>query len=89
MTREVKGIIGFISLTIIAISVLGLIFGFTPLTIGIAAVATLAFMIGREVWQYKTKQTDKFEYEDVVEYGIFIAITTVIYTIIVAIFKEL
>ena len=46
-------------------------------------------MIGREVWQYKTKQTDKFEYEDVVEYGIFIATTAAIYTIVVAIFKEL
>lgn len=89
MTREVKGIIGFSSLTIIAITVLGLMFGFTPLTIVIGAVATLAFMIGREVWQYKTKQTDKFEYEDVVEYGIFIATTAAIYTIIVAMIKEL
>ena len=89
MTREVKGIIGFSILTIIAITVLGLIFGFTPLTIGIGAVATLAFMIIREVWQYKTKQTDKFEYEDVVEYGIFILTTAAIYTIVVAIFTEL
>lgn len=89
MTREIKGIIGFISLTLIAITALGLIFGFTPLTIGIGAVITLAFMVGREVWQYKTKQIDKFEYEDVVEYGIFIATTAVLYTIIVAVFKEL
>lgn len=89
MTREVKGIIGFCSLTVITITALGLTFGFTPLTIGIGAIITLAFMIGREVWQYKTKQTEKFEIEDVVEYGIFIATTAVIYTIIVAIFKEL
>ena len=89
MTREVKGIIGFSSLTVIAITVLGLIFGFTPLTIGIGAIVTLAFMIGREVWQYKTKQTDKFEYEDVVEYGIFILSTTGLYTMIIAIFKDL
>lgn len=89
MTRECKGIIGFISLTLIAITVLGLIFGFTPLTIAIGAVATLAFMIGREGWQYKTKQTEKFETEDVVEYGIFIATTAVIYTIVIAIFTEL
>lgn len=46
-------------------------------------------MIGREVWQYKTKQTDKFEYEDIVEYGIFIATTAVLYTIIVAMIKEI
>ena len=89
MTRELKGIIGFVSLTIIVITALGLIFGFTPLTIAIGAVATLAFMIGREVWQYKTKQTTRFEYEDVVEYGIFIATTATIYTIVVAIFTEL
>ena len=89
MTRELKGIIGFCSLTIIAITALGLIFGFTPLTIGIGAVATLAFMIGREVWQYKTKQANKFETEDVVEYGIFITGTAVLYTIVVAIFTEL
>lgn len=89
MTREVKGIIGFSSLTVIAITALGLIFGFIPLTIAIGAIITLAFMIGREVWQYKTKQTDKFEYEDVVEYGIFIATTAAIYTIIVAMIKEL
>lgn len=89
MTRELKGIIGFSSLTIIVITALSLIFGFTPLTIGIGASITLAFMTGREVWQYKTKQTTRFEYEDVVEYGIFIATTTAIYTIIVAIFKEL
>ena len=89
MTREVKGIIGFSSLTVIAITVLGLIFGFTPLTVGIGAIVTLAFMIGREVWQYKTKQTDKFEYEDVVEYGIFILSTTGLYTMIIAIFKDL
>lgn len=89
MTREVKGIIGFISLTIIAITALGLIFGFTPLTIGIGAIVTLAFMIGREVWQYKTKQTEKFGIEDVVEYGIFITGTAVLYTMIVAIFTEL
>lgn len=88
MTREVKGIIGFTSLTIIAITALGLIFGFTPLTIAIGAVAILSFMLGREVWQYKTKQTEKFEIEDVVEYGIFIAITVVLYTMIVAIFTE-
>lgn len=49
MTREVKGIIGFTSLTIIAITALGLIFGFTPLTIAIGAVAILSFMLGREV----------------------------------------
>lgn len=49
MTREV---IGFCSLTVIAITALGLIFGFTPLTIGIGDVITLSFMVGREVWQY-------------------------------------
>lgn len=89
MTRENKGIIGFISLTIIAITALGLIFGFTPLTIVIGAIITLAFMIGREVWQYKTKQTDKLEIEDIVEYGIFILSTTVLYTMIIALFKDL
>ena len=89
MTRELKGIIGFSSLTVIAITALGFIFGFTPLTIAIGAIVTLAFMVGREVWQYKTKQTDKFEIEDVVEYGIFITGTAVLYTIIVAIFTEL
>lgn len=86
MTRENKGIIGFSSLTIIAITALGFIFSFTPLTIAIGAIITLTFMIGREVWQYKTKQTDKFEYEDVVEYGIFITLTSVIYTMITEIF---
>lgn len=88
MTREIKGIIGFSSLTLIAITALGIIFSFTPFTIAIGTIITLAFMIGREVWQYKTNQTDKFEYEDVVEYGIFIATIAAIFTIIVAMIKE-
>ena len=83
MSRELKGIIGFSSLTIIAITALGIIFSFTPLTIAIGTIITLAFMIGREVWQYKTKQTEKFEYEDVVEYGIFIGMTSAVYLLIV------
>ena len=86
MTRENKGIIGFTSLTLCVITLLCIIFGFNVISIASGCILSLAFMIGREVWQYKTKQTDKFEYEDVVEYGIFITLTSVIYTMITEIF---
>lgn len=86
MTREIKGIIGFISLTLCVITLLCIIFGFNVISIASGCILSLAFMIGREVWQYKTKQTDKFEYEDVIEYGLFILIVSVIYTIITEIF---
>ena len=89
MTRECKGIIGFTSLTAVLMTISGLIFNFTSVSLLIPALLVFIFMVGREVWQYKTKQTTRFEYEDVVEYGIFIATTAAIYTIIVAIFTEL
>ena len=89
MTRENKGIIGFTSLTVIAITALCLAFGFSTLPIASGGIAVFAFMVGREVYQYRTRQTPVFEYEDVVEYGIFIAVTTAAYLIAVAIFTEL
>jgi hypothetical protein len=89
MTRENKGIIGFTSLTLCIITLLCIIFGFNVISIASGCILSLAFMIGREVWQYKTKQTDKFEYEDVVEYGIVIGITTILYIMGVGIFVEL
>ena len=49
----------------------------------------IAAMVAREVWQFKTGQASHFEWEDVVEYGIFIAMTTAIYFLIVALLKEL
>lgn len=57
----------------------GLLFNFTTWSLIISALLVFVFMIGREVWQYKTNQTLVFEYEDVVEYGIFIFITMVTY----------
>ena len=89
MTRELKGIIGFISLTIIAITAIGFIFSFNATTIALGGVLVFAFMVAREIFQYKTKQTTRFEYEDVVEYGIFIAFTTALYLIVVALFKSI
>lgn len=89
MTRETKGIIGFVALTLVVITVLCLAFGFEVAPIAIGGVLVFAAMVAREVWQYKTKRSECFEWEDVVEYGVFIAITTVIYFLIVAIFKEL
>jgi len=89
MTRENKGIIGFSSLTIIVITLLSLIFGFSVLPMALGGILTFAFMVGREIYQYKTNQTPKFEYEDVVEYGIVIGITTILYIMGVGIFVEL
>jgi cytochrome b561 len=89
MTRETKGIIGFVALTLVVITVLCMAFGFKVAPIAIGGVLVIAAMIAREVWQFKTGQASHFEWEDVVEYGIFIAMTTAIYFLIVAIFKEL
>lgn len=89
MTREVKGILGFVALTIAAITLLCLFFGFSVVPIAAGGVSVFIFMVLREVWQYKTKQTVRFEYEDVTEYGIVIAIATAVYIICTAIFKEL
>ena len=89
MTREVKGILGFVSLTIVAITLLCFIFGFKTAPIAIGGLLTFAVMVAREVWQYKTKRAECFEWEDVVEYGVFIAATTAIYFLIVAIFIDL
>lgn len=89
MTRETKGIIGFVALTLVVITVLCLAFGFKVAPIAIGGVLVIAAMVAREVWQYKTKRSQYFEWEDVVEYGEFIAITTAIYFLIVAIFKQL
>lgn len=89
MTRETKGIIGFVALTLVVITVLCMAFGFEVAPIAVGGVLVIAAMVAREVWQYKTKRSKYFEREDVVEYGVFIAITTVIYFLIVAIFKEL
>lgn len=89
MTREVKGILGFVALTIAAITLLCLLFGFSVVSIAAGGVLVFIFMVLREVWQYKTKQTVRFEYEDVTEYGIVIAIVTAAYLICTAIFKEL
>lgn len=89
MTREVKGILGFVALTIAAITLLCLLFGFSVVPIVAGGVSVFIIMVLREVWQYKTKQTVRFEYEDVTEYGIVIAIVTAVYLICTAIFKEL
>lgn len=89
MTREVKGILGFVALTIAAITLLCLLFGFSVVPIAAGGVSVFIFMVLREVWQYKTKQTVRFEYEDVTEYGIVIAIVTAVYLICTAVFKEL
>lgn len=83
MTRECKGIIGFTSLTAVLMTISGLIFNFTSVSLLIPALLVFIFMVGREVWQYKTKQAEKFEYEDVVEYGIFIGLTSAVYLLIV------
>lgn len=48
MTREVKGIIGFSGLTLIAITVLGLIFSFNATTIAFGGVLVFAFMVAKE-----------------------------------------
>lgn len=79
MTREQKGILYFVVFTLCAITSMGAIFGFTPVPMLIGGLITLLFMVGREIWQYKTKQTLVFEWEDVVEYGMFILFTTIVY----------
>lgn len=89
MTREKKGVIGFASLTVAIITLLCLVFGFRSAPIIIGGVISFALMVCREVWQYKTKQTPVFEYEDVVEYGVFIIDTVVMYIIATGVFKEL
>lgn len=85
MTREIKGIIGFMALTLVVITVLCLAFGFEVAPIAIGGLLTFAVMVVREAWQYNTKR----EWEDMVGYGVFIVVTTAIYFRIVAIFKVL
>ena len=47
MTREVKGILGFVSLTIIAITLLCFIFGIKTAPIAIGGLLTFDVMVGR------------------------------------------
>ncbi len=84
MGRQEKGLIGFSSLTAGLMTISALIFNFSLLSLVIPAILVFVFMCGREIYQYKTKQAEKFEWDDIATYGVTIGFVAVAYIMIVA-----
>lgn len=81
MDRNTKGIIGWSIITILLIVICSLIFG-NVISVLLPIAITELSMCGRELWQYKTKQSILFEWDDIMRYSMTILFSAVITTFI-------
>lgn len=71
MNRNTKGVICWFVLTVVLTIASGIVFG-DVLSVLLPVAVCLSAMTGREIWQYKTRQAQIFEWDDIARYTLVI-----------------
>lgn len=83
MTRNEKGLIGWAIVSAITTLISAFIFE-GAVTVFIPILCSLVIMVIREHWQYITKQTKVFEWEDIAQYSVVIMMTSIMVGMVLA-----